>query len=130
MPAQRAGLGSAALTQCGFRVCAHKATAEASTGTAAPDSWQCCMALPSRKIGHWSTVVSPKCEDLVNLNGSAVQIHKFPWMNKHQLIIADFYPVTWQMRSKLANSRNLCSVLMRFPEAITIFQHLISSRVV
>lgn len=27
-------------------------------------------------------------------------------MNKHQIIIADFYSVAWQIRSKLANSRN------------------------
>lgn len=91
---------------------------------------KCCVVLPSRKIGRWSTVVSPKCEDLLNLNGSAVQIHGFPWMNKHQTIIADFYPVTRRMKSKAANSRNVCSVLMRFLEAIMFFQCLICSCVV
>lgn len=91
---------------------------------------KCCMVLPRRKIGCWSTVASPKCEDLLNLNGSAVQIHEFPWMNKHQTIIADFYLVTRRMKSKVANSRNVCSVLMRFPEAIMFFQCLVCSWVV
>lgn len=55
----------------------------------------------------------------------SVQIHKFLWMKKQQIIIADFYPVLWQMRSKL-----VCSVLRRFLKAIMILQYLICSWVV
>lgn len=43
----------------------------------------CHGALPCRKVGSWSPVRSPKCEGFVNLDGSAVQVHKFPWMNRY-----------------------------------------------
>lgn len=83
MPAQRVGLGSAAPTQCSFGACTHEAAAEGSTDMAAPERWQCCMALPSRKTGHRSTVVSPKCEDLVVGHSMAV-LYRFT--NFHGLI--------------------------------------------